>query len=129
MKYVKLFESFINEGWDTYGNSGNFSIGNKKVAWQIRYLFDSEGSNAQIMVDTAQFAEAMGLNGTELVGDYFENMAIVFIKPWNDKKNWRELSPEDFDITEPSKKYKNAADFIKWVKPFNPGLEDDLQYY
>lgn len=129
MKHVKLFEQFINEGWDEYGNSGEFSIKNKKVSWQIRYLFDNDGSNAQIMVDTAQFAEAMGLDSEALVDDYSEKMAIAFIKPWNDKKSWRELSPEDFDITEPNKKYKNAVDFIKWVKPFNSELEDDLQYY
>ena len=65
MKHVKLFEQFLNEGWDEDGNSGVFSIGNKKVNWSIRYVFDKDSTFAQINVDTAEFAEAMDLNAFE----------------------------------------------------------------
>jgi hypothetical protein len=129
MKHVKLFEQFLNEGWDEDGNSGVFSIGNKKVNWSIRYVFDKDSTFAQINVDTAEFAEAMDLNADELVSDYSEIFPIISAKPENDNKNWKELNAEDFDLTDPIKKYNNPASFLKWAKPFNKSLEADLKYY
>ena len=129
MKHVKLFEQFLNEGWDEDGNSGVFSIGNKKVNWSIRYVFDKDSTFAQINVDTAEFAEAMDLNADELVSDYSEIFPIISAKPENDNNNWKELNAEDFDLTDPIKKYNNPASFLKWAKPFNKSLEADLKYY